>query len=281
MATRSLVTDETAAHDPNAVHVKRTHVRLKPDPSRVLLRPFTPGDHQRVKRIVSSVLSISESDVGPLLAAISSKLAANHPRIKELFQERFDHLRKIVSIEHKLSEQRQLLIGSYFLSEFAVESAALFNPSIVADPNQQGLPSGALRFVLSLRATGDGSISSIVFRTGIIHANHRIEVMAATGDIVEPNQVPHNVYHKALFERTCLELGLDNERTHRVMQRLPNSFALKELLAAVDTELKEGQTPDGEKPAKTPWSESPCWPSPITRSNSLRNRACPSESSSP
>ncbi len=71
--------------------------------------------------------------------------------------------------------------------------------------------------------------------------------MAATGDIVEPNQVPHNVYHKALFERTCLELGLDNERTRRVMQRLPDSFNLKELLAAIDTELKEGPTPDGEK----------------------------------
>jgi predicted GH43/DUF377 family glycosyl hydrolase len=71
--------------------------------------------------------------------------------------------------------------------------------------------------------------------------------MAATGDIVEPNQVPHNVYHQALFERTCLEVGLDNERTRRVMQRLPDSFNLKEPLAAVDTELKEGPTPDGEK----------------------------------
>ena len=75
---------------------------------------------------------------GPLLGAISLKLAAHHQQIKELFQERFEHLRRIVSIEHKLSEQRQLLIGSYFVSEFAVESAALFNPSIVADPNQQG-----------------------------------------------------------------------------------------------------------------------------------------------
>ena len=193
MATRSLVTDETIVHERNAVHVKRTHAELKPDPSRVLLRPFTPGDHQRVQRIVTSILSISESDVGPLFDEICSKFSPHHDQIKELFQGRFEHLRKIVSIEHKLSEQRQLLIGSYFLSEFAVESAALFNPSIVADPNQQGLPPGALRFVLSLRATGDGSVSSIVFRTGIIHANLRIEVMAATGDIVEPNQVPHNV----------------------------------------------------------------------------------------
>src|ERR1035437_10270173 len=106
----------TTAHERNPIHVKRTKAALKPDPSRVLLRPFTPGDHQRVQRIVTSILSISESDVGSLLGAISSKLAAHHQQIKELFQGRFEHVRKIVSIEHKLSEQRQLLIGSYFLS---------------------------------------------------------------------------------------------------------------------------------------------------------------------
>jgi hypothetical protein len=69
----------------------------------------------------------------------------------------------VISLDQDLSEQRQLLIGAYFVSEFSVESAALFNPSMAADPDQQGLALGALRFVLSLRATGDGSISSIVF----------------------------------------------------------------------------------------------------------------------
>src|ERR1022692_716820 len=188
----------TTAHERNPIHVKRTKAALKPDPSRVLLRPFTPGDHQRVQRIVTSILSISEGAVGPLLDEISSKLSARHQQIKELFRGRFERLRKIISIEHKLSEQRQLLIGSYFLSEFAVESAALFNPSIVVDPDQQGLPPGALRFILSLRATGDGSISSIVFRTGIIHANHRIEVRAATCGIVEPSRIPNALYERAL-----------------------------------------------------------------------------------
>ena len=259
MATRSLVTDETTVHERNAVHVKRTHAELKPDPSRVLLRPFTPGDVRDWKGSSLRILSISESDVGPLLGAISSKFAAHHQQIKELFRERFEHLRKIVSIEQKLSEQRQLLIGSYFLSEFAVESSALFNPSIVADPDQQGLPPGALRFVLSLRATGDGSISSIVFRTGIIHANHRIEVMAATCCIVEPNQVPHALYHKALFERTILELGLDNEHTRRVMATTAGLVQLEqELQSTIETELKEARRRMARKTARTRGSESPC-----------------------
>jgi hypothetical protein len=158
-------------------------------------------------------MSIPESDVGPLVDTISSKFSVRHQQVSKLFNERFEQLRQLVSIDRDLSEQRQLLIGSYFVSEFAVESAALFNPSMVADPDQHGLPPGALRFILSLRATGDGSISSIIFRTGIIHADHRIEVRAATGCIVEPSRIPNALYEKALFERKLLELGLTNQCT--------------------------------------------------------------------
>src|SRR6266849_4561443 len=99
-----------------SIHVKRTATILKPDQSRVLLRPFSPGDPPRVSRIISRILSLPENLVGPLLA------------------------------------------------EYSLESAALFNPSIVPHPDQTDLPSGALRFILSLRATGEGHISSITFR---------------------------------------------------------------------------------------------------------------------
>jgi hypothetical protein len=178
------------------INVKRADAELAPDPTRVLLRSFTPGDVPRLERIVARIMSISVNDVGPLLDAISAKFSGRHQQIGQLFKERFRQLREVVSLDQDLSEQRQLLIGAYFVSEFSVESAALFNPSMVADPDQQGLPPGALRFVLSLRATGDGSISSIVFRTGIIHADHRIEVRAATCCIVEPSRIPNALYEK-------------------------------------------------------------------------------------
>ncbi len=229
------------------INVKRTSAVLRPDPSRVLLRPFSPGDLPRLQRIVTGIMSIPESDVGPLVDTISSKFSVRHQQVSKLFNERFEQLRQLVSIDRDLSEQRQLLIGSYFVSEFAVESAALFNPSMVADPDQHGLPPGALRFILSLRATGDGSISSIIFRTGIIHADHRIEVMAATGCIVEPTQIPLALYEKALFERKLLELGLTNECTGRVLQRLSALFTAEELLSAIETEVKECSTPEEEK----------------------------------
>src|SRR6185436_10608065 len=99
--------------------------------------------------------------------------------------ERFQQVRELVPPWEELSEQRRELIGSYFLSEYSLESAALFNPSIVPDPDQTGMPSGALRFILSLRATGEGHISSITFRTGIIHSDQRIEVLAPGGFLTE------------------------------------------------------------------------------------------------
>jgi hypothetical protein len=263
------------------IHVKRTDAELAPDPTRVLLRPFVPGDVPRLKRIVTGILAISDGDVGPLLEATYTKFSGRHGQIGHLFKERFRQLREVVSLEQELSEQRQLLIGAYFVSEFPVESEALFNPSMVADPDQQGLPPGALRFVMSLRATGDASISSIVFRTGIIHADHRIEIGTAACCVVEPSRVPNALYEKALFERKILELGLTNEHTLRVMQRLGDSFTEQELQSTIETELKEDSTPEGERTARTPRSESRCWPGPTARFSSRRSKVSPNGLSSP
>src|SRR5258708_9640886 len=141
------------------------------------------------------------------------------------------------------SEQRRLLIGSYFLAEYSLESAALFNPSIVPHPDQTGMPTGSLRFILSLRATGEGHISSITFRTGIIHPDHRIEVLTPTGFLTEPRQIPNPLYEKGLFARKLIELGLNREFTRRVMDKLGDSFALEELRAGLEAE--QLGVPDG------------------------------------
>jgi predicted GH43/DUF377 family glycosyl hydrolase len=230
-----------------AINVKRTDAILKPDPSRVLLRPFNPGDLTRLQRIVNGIMAIPKSDLNPLLAAVKAQFSPRHAQISDIFNKRFEQVRQLVPIDAEMSDQRRLLIGSYFLSEFSVESAALFNPSMVANPDQEGLPAGALRFILSLRATGDGGLSSIVFRTGIIHADHGIEVMAATGNIVEPNQISHGSIDKTVFERRLLELGLTNEFTQRTIETLGASFTVEELVSTVDTERKKNTTLDGEK----------------------------------
>jgi len=228
----------------NSINVKRTATVLRPDQSRVLLRPFSPEDSQRAGRIIARIMLLPENRVGPLLDEVSAEFSQRHQQIHKSFLERFEQVRDLLLTDEEISEQRQLLIGSYFVCEFSLESAALFNPSIVPHPDQSDLPPGALRFILSLRATGEGHISSITFRTGIIHVDHRIEVLTPTGFLTEPRQIPNPRYEKALFERKLFELGLTNEFTRRVMSKLGESFALEELRANLEAEVKQSRLSD-------------------------------------
>jgi predicted GH43/DUF377 family glycosyl hydrolase len=142
------------------------------------------------------------------------------------------------------------------MAEYSLESAALFNPSIVPHPDQTGLPSGALRFILSLRATGEGHISSITFRTGIVHPNHRIAIMPSTDFLTEPSQIPNLLYEKALFGRKLSEVGLTREFTRRVMNKLGESFALEDLRAALQGEqfrLPDGMTQEDQDESQGIW----------------------------
>src|SRR5213594_4717292 len=123
---------------------------------------------------------LPENRVGPLLDEVSAEFSQRHQQIHKSFLERFEQVRDLLLTDEKISEQRQLLIGSYFVCEFSLESAALFNPSIVPHPDQSGLPPGALRFILSLRATGEGHISSVTFRTGFVDAQNQISINTPT-----------------------------------------------------------------------------------------------------
>lgn len=223
------------------IDVTRTTPILKPDQARVLLRPFVPGDAPRMSRILARVMLLPEDQVGPLLAAVSAEFSQRHARLDELFQERFEQLRELLWTDQPLSRERQLLLGSYFLAEYSLESAALFNPSIVPHPDQTGVADGALRFILSLRATGEGHISSITFRTGILSANHQIVVENASGFLTEPRQTPNPHYEKPQFTKKLFELGLTCEFTRRVLNHLSPLFTLGELGTSLHTELEQSR----------------------------------------
>ena len=225
-----------------SIRITRTGIALRPDQSRVLLRPFDPGDSGRAERIVARILAVPENGVLSLLQAVMAQFSGRHPDLGAMLLERFEQVRKRVSVNGKLSEPRKLLLGSYFVSEFSLESAALFNPSIVPHPDQSGVPLNGLRFILSLRATGEGHLSSITFRTGMIHPNGRIEVMGARGHLSEPRQIPSPVFERPLFERKLQELGLENEFTRRTIERLSHLFSLDELRYGVDEESGDPDT---------------------------------------
>jgi predicted GH43/DUF377 family glycosyl hydrolase len=239
-----------------SIHLKRTATILNPDQSRVLLRPFNPGGPERVARIIARIMALPEERVGPLLDEVSAEFCQRHHELDQVFLERFEQVRESLSPDQDLSEKRRLLIGSYFLAEYSLESAALFNPSIVPHFDQTDLPTGALRFILSLRATGEGHISSVTFRTGIVHPGLRIEVLPTTGFLTEPRQIPNPVYDKALFGRKLSELRLTGEFTRRVMHKLGESFTLNELRASLQTEqfrLPDGMTPEDQDASQGMW----------------------------
>jgi len=132
-----------------------------------------------------------------------------------------------------------LLLGAYFTHEYSLEAAALFNPSIVPHPDQSELAPGALRFILSLRATGEGHISSITFRTGFLSPNGHITINTPTRYCLEPSQAPNASYEKRLFERKLQELGLIGDLSRQALSGLADSFTLEELRASVSLALKQ------------------------------------------
>ncbi len=240
----------------SAIHISRSSTILEPDQSRVLLRPFNPGGPERTDRIISRIMSLPEDQVGPLLDEICAEFCPRHQNILAVLLERFGQVRELSLTGEKLSEQRKMLIGAYFLAEYSLESAALFNPSIVPHPDQSGLKPGALRFILSLRATGEGHISSITFRTGVIHPDGRIEVFPPAGFLNEPRQIPNSVYEKGLFTRKLNELGLNSELARRIMNRLGESFTQADLRASLQAEqfrLPDGMAPEDQTVAQGIW----------------------------
>ncbi len=174
-------------------------------------------------------MALPEVEVDRLLGIVLGEFEDRHEQVDKLFRNRFAKVRQYVSDSRKPSTKRQALIGSYFTHEYSPESAALFNPSIVPHPDQTGLPKGALRFILSLRATGEGHISSITFREGIVSAQHRITLTPPVAFATEPQHVPNVTYDKPLFSRKLEELGVQNEFCRSVLGQLGDAFTMKEL----------------------------------------------------
>jgi predicted GH43/DUF377 family glycosyl hydrolase len=221
------------------VHAKRIGPNLVPDRARVLMRPFYPSTDDIARRIIGRVRALSEDTVKKLLHQVMGEFENRHENVRQLLQNRFVQIERHLGDQTKSSSARQALIGAYFTHEYSPESAALFNPSIVPHPDQSGLKDGDLRFILSLRATGEGHISSITFRTGVISAQHRITLTPPVPFVTEPERVPDAGYDKALFARKLVEAGVQDEGSKRVLARLPDSFTLKELHRVLHTKGKQ------------------------------------------
>jgi predicted GH43/DUF377 family glycosyl hydrolase len=224
---------------PPAVQAKRIGPVISPDRSRVLLRPFYPVRKDIVRRIVAQVMALTDEAAAQLLASVLGEFQDRHLNVRQTFLDRFRQVQRYLKDRKETTPEKQLLIGSYFSHEYSPESAALFNPSIVPHPDQSNLPGGSLRFVLSLRATGEGHISSITFRTGTVSAKHRIKLTPPVSFVTEPEPLTNAIYQKDLFARKLQEAGLHSNFCRRVVAQLPGEFILDDLRRALKSERRQ------------------------------------------
>lgn len=221
--------------------VTRSGPRLLPDPARVITKPFLPGEQvfpdgqSRIDNIVDRVLGLDEAVVVDTLAATRRAFERRHEDMDDVFERSFQEV--VEHIEHpQLTKARRLLIGAYFTHEYSIEAAALNNPSIVPAPDQTGLSEGELRFVMSLRAIGEGHISSIEFRTGVVAEDGKVTVD-------EPGPFPTTgtrtpaVYDKAFFTSRLMELGALNEISGPILDALSDQFTIDQVRLAISEEV--------------------------------------------
>jgi len=230
-----------------ALKVKRTGVMLRPDETRVFFRPFDFMGSERLTRIVARVMGMPDREVDREYQKVIRNFVDRHMHLPRFFLRQFEEVECRLFTDAPVSDTRKLLLGAYFSQEYSLEAAALFNPSIVPHPDQSDLPPGSLRCVLSLRATGEGHLSSIVFRTVTIDADTSIKVMEPTKFVTAPTVRLDAKYEKRLFERKLVELGLLDHFAIGILDEMPETFELARLSESVERHLKRDRTLSQEK----------------------------------
>ncbi len=213
----------------NNLNLRRHEVVLLPESARVIIRAFIPADPLRLAAIAGRALALTEEEVEMEMRSVHASFEARHYDIELPLLNHYAKVQPHIFTQRPLSRARQLLIGALFSGEYALESAALFNPSIVPHPNQCNVPEGSLRFIMSLRATGEGHISSIEFRTGIITAQADILIDPVSRYVTMPEVVTNPSYHKRSFLIKLHEMGFENESARAVMDPLGEQFTLSDL----------------------------------------------------
>ncbi len=230
--------------------VKRKAKKIVGDTSRVITRPHIPSDAHRIPKIIQRISDLPDTAAEDLLAQIMLDFSERHKDIRGVFESSLNEVRDHVPRDAVLSETQRALIGSYFTMEYSIESAALFNPSIVLHPDQGDLDEGSLRFVMSLRAIGEGHVSSIVFRSGVLDRDNTF-IFDPTSDYVErPDLRLNPVYARHLFQLKLNEMEACDEVTTHILDQLPEEFTyneLKEKIGAlrarpIFTEARQNQT---------------------------------------
>ena len=191
------------------VLVNRKDITFLPDASRIIARFLYTGD-DRALNTIRSVLNMTEQSASQALSPVLRDFSLRHRNISKIFEKHFNkisHLLKQLDIDSdSLDYAQKILIGSYFTMEYSIESTAFFNPSIVEHPDQSETSIDERRVILSFRATGEGHISSIVFRTGILDKNNNLSIEPVGKMLAEAERIRRYVYDKMSFKKKLDEM---------------------------------------------------------------------------
>jgi len=215
--------------------VERLPNKFYPDSKRVIIR-FHDLGAERTRDLMLKVIELDDAIAYQTLMQTLREFSKRHRNLTREFKHHYDEALKMVGDTlpgiNEISEDKKLLIGAYFSKEYAISSAAFFNPSIVESPDQTGLEEGSKRFIISFRATGEGHISSIVFHTGVIDLNGKLSFEQAGHHVDEPEIVKRHLYDKAMIEAKLDEMGVNREIVRLVMEPLKETFIYGELLGS-------------------------------------------------
>ncbi|MCF8299339.1 MAG: glycoside hydrolase family 130 protein, partial [Saprospiraceae bacterium] len=237
----------------------RQNLNFNPDETRVITKIFGL-EKVRIYKIINRILDLSDKKIKQLLEQISENFSSRHIiDIKRIFKDNFDNINSQldVTIYNDLPLEKKLLIGSYFTMEYSIESAALFNPSVIPHPNQGKLKEGELRVIISFRAVGEGHMSSVVFKEGIIESSGNM-IVGKDSNLVEiakdiygaPNSKSDFILK--LKDLNCLQYA------EKILDELLDEFTYDELKKSINHFRNNNNiTPDHDRAIDTLyWLES-------------------------
>lgn len=229
------------------IPVTRLPVRLQPDQQRIITKPYLSIDEgpvegqTRVERLIHRVLALGSGDVRQTLRELYKSYGERHLDLNDAFARGFAVVAHLVPEANGLSRDTKRLIGAYFMHEYSLEGAALTNPSIVAAPDQSGVSDGSLRVIVSVRAVGEGHVSSIEFRSGLVGKHGEIDLESPGRPVTGDRRSPR--FDKALFTAKLDEMGAADDLVCRTLDRLDERFTMANLQDALATLEGEEETP--------------------------------------
>ncbi|TFG89867.1 MAG: glycosidase [Syntrophobacterales bacterium] len=220
------------------LNIERHKEKFSSQPARVIVKFYLPGGENRIRHIIDRIIDLSEDDVNVNLEELIASFSLRHKNVWQIFRKNFEEVERYLPAGIEISDDRRSLIGAYFTHEYSIQAAAFFNPSIVDHPNQGDiLYEGGRRVILSFRSTGEGHISSIEFRGGILDTNNELHFDEVSRYVETPEVIKNPTYDNTTFRFKLKDMEALHEISEHILDRLPNLFDLHDLNKSIQNEL--------------------------------------------